>query len=65
MDTTTTNRLKCSKVKAPLTFFEFLAGGRMARLGLASAWQCTFANEWCEKNPASYRVYFGSAELKA
>jgi len=36
----------------------------MARLGLGSAWQCAFANEWCEKKAASYGAYFGGAELK-
>ena len=45
----------------PVPFFEFFAGGGMARLGLGPAWQCTFANEWCEKKAASYRVNFGGA----
>lgn len=64
MDTAFGKRLECSKVNAPLTFYEFFAGGGMARLGLGSAWQCTFANEWCEKKAASYRAYFGGGELK-
>ena len=37
----------------------------MARLGLGAKWECTFANEWCEKKAAAYRAYFGeSPELK-
>jgi DNA (cytosine-5)-methyltransferase 1 len=45
-------------------FYEFFAGGGMARIGLGSEWSCTFANEWCEKKAASYRAYFGGSELK-
>lgn len=48
----------------PITFYEFFAGGGMARIGLGPDWQCTFANEWCEKKAASYRAYFGRKELK-
>jgi DNA (cytosine-5)-methyltransferase 1 len=51
-------------MQPPLTFFEFFAGGGMARLGLGPAWRCTFANEWCEKKAASYRANFhGAPEL--
>lgn len=46
-------------------FYEFFAGGGMARLGLGPAWNWTFGNEWCEKKAAAYREYFGkSPELK-
>lgn len=31
----------------------------MARLGLGDEWQCTFADEWCEKKAAAYRARFG------
>lgn len=48
----------------PFTFYEFFAGGGMARIGLGAGWRCTFANEWCEKKAASYRAYFGGDELK-
>ena len=64
MDTASRKRLKCTKVTTPPTFYEFFAGGGMARLGLGSAWRCAFANEWCEKKAASYRAYFGPDELK-
>lgn len=57
-------RVKFDAMAVPFTFFEFFAGGGMARLGLGSSWRCTFANEWCEKKAASYRGYFDDAELK-
>ncbi|MCL5006411.1 MAG: DNA cytosine methyltransferase [Acidobacteria bacterium] len=41
------------------TWYEFFAGGGMARLGLGANWKCIFANEWCEKKAAAYRAYFG------
>jgi len=46
------------------TFFEFFAGGGMARLGLGDDWHCTFANDWCGKKAAAYRRYFGGSELR-
>lgn len=47
-----------------LKWYEFFAGGGMARLGLGPRWKCAFANEWCEKKAAAYRAYFGpSPEL--
>jgi DNA (cytosine-5)-methyltransferase 1 len=41
-------------------FYEFFAGGGMARLGLGPAWRCTFANDCCDKKAAAYRSYFGA-----
>jgi DNA (cytosine-5)-methyltransferase 1 len=32
-----------------LKWYEFFAGGGMARLGLGPAWDCQFANDHCEK----------------
>jgi DNA (cytosine-5)-methyltransferase 1 len=47
------------------TWYEFFAGGGMARLGLGSRWQCIFANEISEKKASAYKAYFGpSPELK-
>jgi DNA (cytosine-5)-methyltransferase 1 len=47
------------------TWYEFFAGGGMARLGLGSRWKCVFANDWCAKKASAYRAYFGaSPELK-
>lgn len=47
------------------SWYEFFAGGGMARLGLGRQWRCAFANEWSAKKAAAYRAYFGaSPELK-
>jgi DNA (cytosine-5)-methyltransferase 1 len=45
-------------------FYEFFAGGGMARLGLGDAWNCTFSNDISEKKASAYRAYFGDSELK-
>lgn len=51
--------------KKKYNWYEFFAGGGMARLGLGSSWNCAFANEWCDKKARAYRAYFGrSQELK-
>jgi DNA (cytosine-5)-methyltransferase 1 len=42
-------------------FYEFFAGGGMARLGLGQRWQCVFANDSCEKKARAYRSNFGGA----
>jgi DNA (cytosine-5)-methyltransferase 1 len=48
----------------PLTFYEFFAGGGMARLALGRRWQCVFANDSSEKKGRAYRSNFGeSTEL--
>ncbi|MGH9573595.1 MAG: DNA cytosine methyltransferase [Candidatus Acidiferrales bacterium] len=45
-------------------WYEFFAGGGMARLGLGTSWECVFANDICEKKARAYRGYFGpSSEL--
>lgn len=45
-----------------LRWYEFFAGGGMARLGLGKAWDCVFANEWSPKKAAAYRAHFGECE---
>ncbi len=51
--------------KARWPFYEFFAGGGMARLGLGPRWRCVFANEICEKKARTYRMNFGpSPELR-
>ncbi len=45
------------------TFYEFFAGGGMARAGLGPGWRCLFANEIDEKKAACYRANFGGEEL--
>ena len=42
-------------------FYEFFAGGGMARLGLGPDWQCLFANDIDAKKARSYQDNFGGA----
>lgn len=44
----------------PLTFYEFFAGGGLARLGLEAAgpWRCLFANDVDARKAAVYRAHF-------
>jgi site-specific DNA-cytosine methylase len=46
------------------TFYEFFAGGGMARAGLGSGWKCLFANDFDPKKGVSYRANWGSKEFK-
>jgi DNA (cytosine-5)-methyltransferase 1 len=45
------------------TFYEFFAGGGMARAGLGSDWQCLFANDFDPKKAESYASNWGSDHL--
>lgn len=46
------------------SFYEFFAGGGMARAGLGSKWKCLFANDFDEKKATSYREnHRGGQEL--
>lgn len=51
-------------MKASPTFFEFFAGGGMARAGLGSKWKCLFANDLDPKKSRTYGENWGLAELK-
>jgi DNA (cytosine-5)-methyltransferase 1 len=42
-------------------FYEFFAGGGMARLGLGSGWRCLFANDFSLKKVQAYRANFPPA----
>ncbi len=44
-----------------LAFYEFFAGGGLARIGLGSHWTCLFANDIDEKKAAVYRRNFAGA----
>jgi DNA (cytosine-5)-methyltransferase 1 len=44
-----------------LTFYEFFAGGGMARLGLGAGWRCLFANDFDPLKAATYRANFPDA----
>lgn len=46
------------------TFYEFFAGGGMARAGLGSNWTCLFANDIDKKKGASYSRNWGAEHLK-
>jgi DNA (cytosine-5)-methyltransferase 1 len=45
-------------------FYEFFAGGGMARAGLGDVWQCLFANDFDYKKGRVYRDNWGDGELK-
>lgn len=49
-------------VAATRTFYEFFAGGGMARLGLGRAWTCAFANDFDPVKAATYRANFADAD---
>ncbi|MFA4973671.1 MAG: DNA cytosine methyltransferase [bacterium] len=40
------------------TFYEFFAGGGMAKIGLGNEWTCLFANDWCPKKADVYLSNF-------
>ena len=46
-----------------LNFYEFFAGGGMARLGLGPMWTCSFANDFDAKKAAAYRLYQGPSAM--
>ncbi|MFN7111136.1 MAG: DNA cytosine methyltransferase [Brevundimonas sp.] len=45
------------------SFYEFFAGGGMARAGLGAAWQCLFANDFDAKKVESYSTNWGGDEI--
>ena len=45
-------------------FYEFFAGGGMARAGLARNWCCLFANDIDPKKAAAYKLNWGDEELE-
>ena len=47
--------------RASRTFYEFFAGGGMARLGLGPGWDCAFANDFDPVKAATYRANFADA----
>lgn len=47
--------------KTGFTFYEFFAGGGMARMGLGRSWRCLFANDFSAKKAAAYRANFPPA----
>jgi DNA (cytosine-5)-methyltransferase 1 len=49
-------------VGQPFTFYEFFAGGGMARIGLGDRWRCAFANDFDPVKAAAYRLNFTDAQ---
>jgi DNA (cytosine-5)-methyltransferase 1 len=47
--------------RPPRPFYEFFAGGGMARLGLGAGWSCAFANDFDPVKAATYRANFPDA----
>ncbi|HXQ14511.1 MAG TPA: DNA cytosine methyltransferase [Caulobacteraceae bacterium] len=47
----------------PFTYYEFFAGGGMARLGLGEGWRCLFANDFDRRKAESYRANFGDDDF--
>lgn len=45
-------------------FYEFFAGGGMARAGLGDRWECLFANDFDSKKAAAYRANWGGREMR-
>jgi DNA (cytosine-5)-methyltransferase 1 len=45
------------------TFYEFFAGGGMARAGLGKRWRCAFSNDFDHKKCSVYANNWGSSEL--
>ncbi len=46
------------------TFYEFFAGGGMARAGLGDAWACVFANDFDPKKVATYAANWGADHIR-
>lgn len=46
------------------SFYEFFAGGGMARAGLGDGWSCLFANDFDYKKGEAYRKNWGDKELR-
>src|SRR5580693_1615054 len=46
------------------SFYEFFAGGGMARAGLGKGWECLLANEIDDKKAATYAANWGNDHLK-
>ncbi|PAX99767.1 hypothetical protein CKO50_18810 [Pseudoalteromonas sp. HM-SA03] len=45
------------------TFYEFFAGGGMARAGLGRNWECLFANDFSQKKVDSYMANWGNEDI--
>lgn len=46
------------------TYYEFFAGGGMARAGLGAGWECRFANDFDPKKAAAYEANWGGDHFR-
>ena len=46
------------------TFYEFFAGGGMARAGLEPGWKCLFSNDIDPRKGEAYLANWGDAEFR-
>lgn len=46
----------------PLDYYDFFAGGGLARLGLGPKWRCLMANDICPKKARAYSLNFPPAD---
>ena len=46
-----------------LSYYEFFAGGGMARAGVGSHWTCLFANDIDPKKALSYAINWGEQQV--
>jgi DNA (cytosine-5)-methyltransferase 1 len=49
---------------APFTYYEFFAGGGMARAGLGDGWKCLFANDFDKVKAETYRANWGGDHFR-
>jgi DNA (cytosine-5)-methyltransferase 1 len=49
--------------RTPFSFYEFFAGGGMARAGLGDDWHCRLANDLDPSKAAAYRANWGEGDL--
>ena len=57
-------RMKRAVLMQKPTFYEFFAGGGMARAGLGPGWTCLFANDFDAKKAASYAANWGAEHFR-
>ncbi|MCP5399183.1 MAG: DNA cytosine methyltransferase [Sphingomonas sp.] len=52
-----------AKQSSDFSFYEFFAGGGMARAGLGANWTCLFANDFDKKKGATYARNWGDRDI--
>jgi DNA (cytosine-5)-methyltransferase 1 len=57
------SKKKPGRARTELNFYEFFAGGGMARAGLGESWNCLFANDFDFKKGETYRGHWGNDAL--